>query len=120
MTPTHPEGVLEPFEIRYHSAMPGWIKVIGLTIRQVPECEGGGYMLREDEWNRRTSPPPADREADRKMVIEAMARNAYGDIYDRWPNKTREVLEGISQITLATVLALPPAVRAALSRLMVG
>ena len=36
-------------ELRYHHAIPGWCKVIGLKIRPVPECEGGGFMVREDQ-----------------------------------------------------------------------
>ncbi len=38
-----------PLEIRFHHAIPGWCKVFGLHIREIPECEGGGYMVREDQ-----------------------------------------------------------------------
>lgn len=37
---------VKPMELLYHAAIPGWAKVKGLVIRPVPECEGGGYMLR--------------------------------------------------------------------------
>jgi hypothetical protein len=35
--------------IRYHSAMPNWCKLVGLEIKAVPECEGGGFMVRRDQ-----------------------------------------------------------------------
>jgi len=35
--------------IRYHSALPQWAKVVGLEIRSVPKCEGGGFMIRKDQ-----------------------------------------------------------------------
>lgn len=36
---------LSELELRYHAAMPGWVKVVGLKVRTVPECEGGGYAI---------------------------------------------------------------------------
>lgn len=30
----------------HHSAMPNWKKIEGLEIKAVPECEGGGFMVR--------------------------------------------------------------------------
>ncbi len=36
---------LNGFEIRYHHALPDWCKVLGLDIREIPECEGGGYRI---------------------------------------------------------------------------
>jgi hypothetical protein len=36
-------------ELRYHHALPGWCKVLGLDIRTVPELEGGGFMVREEQ-----------------------------------------------------------------------
>jgi hypothetical protein len=32
-------------EIRYHNAMPGWAKLVGLKVKAIPECEGGGFMI---------------------------------------------------------------------------
>lgn len=32
-------------EIRHHSAIPNWVKLVGLHIKAVPECEGGGFMV---------------------------------------------------------------------------
>lgn len=37
------------FEVRFHSAIPGWVKLDRLNIRQVPECEGGGFMIQEKQ-----------------------------------------------------------------------
>lgn len=37
------------FELRFHHAMPGWCKIIGLQIKPVPECEGGGYKIPETQ-----------------------------------------------------------------------
>jgi len=36
-------------ELRYHAAMPNWCKLVGLEIRTVPECEGGGFMIQKDQ-----------------------------------------------------------------------
>jgi hypothetical protein len=36
------------FELLYHNAMPGWVKIKGLDIRAIPECEGGGFAVRHD------------------------------------------------------------------------
>lgn len=33
------------YELRFHPALPGWCKVLGLEIKAVPACEGGGFML---------------------------------------------------------------------------
>lgn len=55
-TQTTPAGSnddpLAPLDLRYHHAIPGWCRVIGLQIRAVPECEGGGYMIRQDQAER--------------------------------------------------------------------
>lgn len=40
---------LEGIELRYHTAMPGWCKIVGLDIRAIPECEGGGFAIRKDQ-----------------------------------------------------------------------
>lgn len=47
------------YELRYHSAMPNWCKVVGLEIKAVPKSEGSGFMIRRDQaerivaaWNR--------------------------------------------------------------------
>lgn len=42
-------GPLDDITIRYHSAVPNWCKLNGLEIRAVPECEGGGFMVRRDQ-----------------------------------------------------------------------
>lgn len=39
-----------PFEARYHNAMPGWVKIKGLDIKSIDQCEGGGFAIREDHW----------------------------------------------------------------------
>jgi hypothetical protein len=39
-------------DLRYHSAMVGWCKVVGLQIKAVPECEGGGFAIRQDQAER--------------------------------------------------------------------
>jgi hypothetical protein len=39
----------EVFELKYHSAMPNWCKIVGLDIKIVPEWEGGGFMVRRDQ-----------------------------------------------------------------------
>ena len=39
----------QKLELRFHHAIPGWCKIVGLKVREIPECEGGGYMLREDQ-----------------------------------------------------------------------
>ena len=36
-------------ELRYHNAMPGWCKIVGLKVKQVPECEGGGVKFLEED-----------------------------------------------------------------------
>ena len=36
-----------PFQLRFHHAIPGWCRVVGLHIRTIPECEGGGFMVTE-------------------------------------------------------------------------
>lgn len=41
--------LLGPYEIRYHHAISGWCKIIGLKIKEIPECEGGGYMIPEKD-----------------------------------------------------------------------
>ncbi len=43
-------------DLRFHHALPGWCKVIGLKIREIPECEGGGYMIPEAEARRLIEP----------------------------------------------------------------
>lgn len=40
---------MDKLEIRYHSAMPNWAKVVGLRIKAVPECEGGGFMIDKEQ-----------------------------------------------------------------------
>lgn len=42
-------SVLAGLQIRYHNAMPKWAKILGLEIRAVDECEGGGFMVRKDQ-----------------------------------------------------------------------
>ncbi|MBI9078337.1 MAG: hypothetical protein JEY79_01195 [Pseudodesulfovibrio sp.] len=32
-------------ELRYHHALPDMVKIVGLDIRPIAECEGGGYMV---------------------------------------------------------------------------
>lgn len=36
---------LSGLEIRFHSAMPNWCKIVGLKIRAIPKCEGGGFAI---------------------------------------------------------------------------
>lgn len=36
-------------EIRYHAAMPRWAKLVGLRIKAVPECEGGGFCIDREQ-----------------------------------------------------------------------
>ena len=36
-------------ELRYHNAMPGWCKIIGLKIRAIHECEGGGFAIEQKQ-----------------------------------------------------------------------
>jgi len=36
---------LHGIEFRFHSAIPNWCKLVGLKIKPVPDCEGGGFML---------------------------------------------------------------------------
>lgn len=45
------------YELRYHSAMPGWVKVVGLRIRKIPACEGGGYAIPEEAGKRLVAQP---------------------------------------------------------------
>lgn len=40
----------QQFDVRYHGAMPGWVRVVGLSIKIIDECEGGGFAVREDHW----------------------------------------------------------------------
>lgn len=40
---------LTGLEIRYHNAMPKWAKLIGLRIKAVPECEGGGFAVDKEQ-----------------------------------------------------------------------
>lgn len=35
------------FELRYHHDMPGWCKIPNFPVREIPLCEGGGYMFPE-------------------------------------------------------------------------
>ena len=37
------------YELRHHSAMPNWCKVVGLEIKPVPKTEGVGFMIRRDQ-----------------------------------------------------------------------
>lgn len=46
------EHTPETFELRFHHAIPGWCKIIGLNIREIPECEGAGFMVEENEARR--------------------------------------------------------------------
>jgi hypothetical protein len=41
------ESKMAKVELLYHHAMPGWVKLKGVDIRPIPECEGGGYAVRE-------------------------------------------------------------------------
>ena len=43
---------LRPFELRYHSAIPNWCVVTGLTIKPVPKSEGGGFMVARKQAER--------------------------------------------------------------------
>ena len=36
-------------ELRYHNAMPGWCKIIGLKIKAIHECEGGGFAIEQKQ-----------------------------------------------------------------------
>lgn len=50
-----PESKVDPLcavELRFHSAIPGWCKLVGLQIKAVPECEGSGFMVRQDQAER--------------------------------------------------------------------
>lgn len=47
--PPNTVKVLDKIEIRYHSAIPNYCKLEGLDIRIIPECEGGGFMIRKDQ-----------------------------------------------------------------------
>lgn len=40
-----PGHALAGLELRHHSAMPNWCKMIGLKILAIPECEGGGFAI---------------------------------------------------------------------------
>jgi hypothetical protein len=40
---------LDGLELRYHNAMPGWCKIVGLKIRTVPACEGAGFMIEREQ-----------------------------------------------------------------------
>lgn len=37
------------FELRFHHAIPGWCKIKGLQIKEIPLCEGGGFMILEPQ-----------------------------------------------------------------------
>lgn len=36
-------------ELRFHYVFPKWCKLVGVKIREIPECEGGGYMVPEEQ-----------------------------------------------------------------------
>jgi hypothetical protein len=36
---------LDNLVLKYHPAMPNWCKIIGLKIKPIPECEGGGFAV---------------------------------------------------------------------------
>lgn len=36
-------------ELRFHHAIPKWCELVGVKIREIPECEGGGYMVPEEQ-----------------------------------------------------------------------
>lgn len=46
---TTPEHSSFPFEILYHNAMPDWVKIKGLDIHAIPDWEGGGFAVRQDQ-----------------------------------------------------------------------
>lgn len=107
MTDAHPEGVLEP--------------------AACPKCNGSGFDGNLDQRatcracsgtgrHSRASPLPADREADRKMVLDAIAAS-YCDAGRAGPLPDHYVF---AKEDLDDILELPPAAKAALSRLMVG
>lgn len=43
---------MSKYELRYHNAMPGWCKIIGLEIRKIHKCEGGGVAFKEEDANK--------------------------------------------------------------------
>ena len=47
-----PSDPLSGLELRYHGAIPGWCKIVGLDIRTIPACEGGGFAIRQDQAER--------------------------------------------------------------------
>jgi len=52
MTTTIPDErdrIVASLGIRYHNAMPNWAKIVGLKIKAVPECEGGGFMIDREQ-----------------------------------------------------------------------
>lgn len=46
--PISAEGVKEALDIRRHFGNPRLVKIKGLRIVEMPECEGGGYALTGD------------------------------------------------------------------------
>lgn len=65
---------MDKLEIRYHSAMPNWAKVVGLKIKAVHECEGGGFMI--DKWQ---AEDIVRGSADRTEIRAASYANGYHD-----------------------------------------
>lgn len=43
---------MKAFEIRYHNAMPNWAKLLGLKIKAIHECEGGGFAIDKEQAER--------------------------------------------------------------------
>jgi predicted RNA-binding protein associated with RNAse of E/G family len=75
-------------EIRYHNAMPNWAKLVGLKIRAVPECEGGGFMIDKEQAEAIMSAKLITQD-QLDLAVTAAAQhiapcghNELGDIYD--------------------------------------
>jgi hypothetical protein len=55
------------FELRYHHALPDKVKIVGLDIQSIAECEGGGYMI-PLEQGRMIEAAPRMRDALKRMI----------------------------------------------------
>lgn len=51
----------DKYEILFHHAIPGWCKIKGLLIKEIPLCEGGGYAIKEEQA---------------KIIIEALRKSS--------------------------------------------
>ena len=81
------------FELRYHSAMPNWCKIVGLQIKVIPECEGGGFVVEKNQ-----------AEAIVAALQAARTPPASGDVVDLKPFSTypedRATLTGLAYTVL--------------------